>query len=70
MTRQAQERLLRMPDVIDQVGLNRTTIYKFIAEGRFPAPRKIGRVSVWSEQEVQQWIYDFLAQSTAVGTPA
>ncbi|WP_372606533.1 helix-turn-helix transcriptional regulator [Acidithiobacillus thiooxidans] len=31
-----------------------------MGKGPFPAPRKIGRASVWSSAEVQQWIEDIL----------
>ena len=57
---ETRRRFLRLPEVVDLVGINKTTIYKFISEGHFPAPRKIGRVSVWLEHEVQDWILAIL----------
>lgn len=46
--------LLRLPSVIDQVGLQRTAIYDRINDGLFPAPIKLGpRVSVWPAHEVE-----------------
>jgi prophage regulatory protein len=53
-----QPRLIRLPEVMNKVGLCRTSIYMLIAEGQFPAPRKLGRVSVWVEAEIDQWISD------------
>ncbi|WP_324260519.1 AlpA family transcriptional regulator [Altererythrobacter sp. H2] len=51
------ERLLRLPDVIERVGLKRTAIYQRAKEGRFPKPRSLGtRCTVWVESEVDEWI--------------
>lgn len=42
---------------MDSTGLARSTVYKFIAEGRFPKPVKLGaRMVAWVESEVQEWI--------------
>ncbi|ENC9895362.1 helix-turn-helix transcriptional regulator [Pseudomonas aeruginosa] len=50
-------RILRLKDVIDTTGLSRSTIYKYIAEGRFPAPISLGdRCSGFLENEVFDWI--------------
>jgi len=53
-------RLMRLPEVMSMVALRRSSIYGLIGKGPFPAPRKIGRASVWSSAEAQQWIEDFL----------
>lgn len=46
-------KLLRLPAVIDRVGIKRTSIYKRIKEGKFPAPIKLSEnVSVWPSCEV------------------
>lgn len=50
------DRFLRLPDVQSAVGLRRAMIYRTIAEGRFPRPTKLGRISAWSENEVLAWI--------------
>ena len=45
--------LLRLPGVIERVGLRRTAIYDRINQGLFPAPVKLGpRASVWPAHEV------------------
>jgi len=50
-------RLLRLPDVMDRVGLRRAAIYKLVSDGRFPEPVRIGaRAVAWVESEVQEWI--------------
>jgi prophage regulatory protein len=50
-------KILRLPDVIDRVGLARSSIYAFVSEGRFPAPVKIGTRAVgWLDTDIDQWI--------------
>ena len=48
------ERLLRLPEVISQTGLNRNSIYQI---EDFPKPIKIGaRATAWVQSEIQLWI--------------
>lgn len=50
-------RLLRLPEVIDRVGLRRSAIYQRMSEGRFPRSRSLGpKCTVWVEAEVEEWI--------------
>ncbi|GAA0655792.1 AlpA family transcriptional regulator [Rheinheimera tangshanensis] len=52
-------KLIKLKAVMDCTGLARSTVYKFIAEGRFPKPVKLGvRMVAWVESEIQQWILD------------
>jgi prophage regulatory protein len=47
---------LRMSMVIRQTGLGRSTIYRLMAEQRFPrAVRLAGRAVGWRAADVQQW---------------
>jgi len=49
--------LLRLPAVLQITGLSRSTIYKLMSEGDFPAARKLTRRSVaWISADVAQWI--------------
>lgn len=51
------KQLLRMPDVIVQVALSKSQIYKLIKEGSFPKPIKVGsRVSAWVSEDIGRWI--------------
>ena len=50
------QRIIRLPEVRNLVGLGRTAIYGKIKIGDFPKPVKLGRVSGWVESEVQAWI--------------
>jgi prophage regulatory protein len=50
-------RILRLKDVIDQTGLARSTIYKYIEANSFPKPVSLGGRSVgWVESEIEEWI--------------
>lgn len=50
------DRLLRMKQVEDKVGMKKTVIYEWVKAGTFPKPIKLGSASVWQESEVQDWI--------------
>ena len=48
-------RILRLPAVIERVGLCRAAIYKAVADGRFPAPVPLAsgcRARGWLEHEI------------------
>jgi len=50
-------KFLRLPSVIDKVGLSRSQIYKLIQRGDFPKPVKIGpKISVWIEEKLEMWM--------------
>jgi prophage regulatory protein len=50
-------RLLRLPEVMDRVGLRRSAIYQRMSEGRFPKSRSLGpKCAVWLEAEINAWI--------------
>ena len=49
-------RLLRLPEVMQRVGLKRSAIYQRMAEGRFPKSRSLGaKCAVWVEAEIEEW---------------
>ncbi len=53
--------ILKLPAVIHKTGLSRSTIYRWISEGRFPAPLKLGtgsdvRASGWIEEEIENFL--------------
>lgn len=63
-TTNTPERLLRLPQVLDLVPLGKSTIWKMVAEQRFPAPLKLSsRCTVWKERDVRDWI-DSLSATT------
>lgn len=52
-----QHKVLRLPAVIDRVGLGRASIYAYMERGDFPRPIKIGdRAVAWRESDVNAWL--------------
>jgi excisionase family DNA binding protein len=50
------KRLIRLAEVATMLGIGRSTIYKYIGEGTFPAPIKVGFRSVrWKLTDVLAW---------------
>lgn len=50
-------RLIRLPEVQHRVGLGRSTIYRWMSEGKFPKPVQLGGYAVaWAEDELEAWI--------------
>ena len=52
------ERILRAGDVVRIVGFSRTTLWRRVKVGEFPAPIQLGsRHTVgWYEREVTEWL--------------
>lgn len=51
-----QKQLLDVQDVKALTGFSVTTIYKYVKEGTFPQPRKIGRSTRWKLADVLAFI--------------
>jgi len=51
-----ENHLLSLPAVEQAVGLGSSSIYKLIAEGRFPAQIKIGNRSLWRRVDIARWV--------------
>ena len=50
---------LRMPSVIRMTGPGRSTIYRLIAENKFPSPVKLAsRAVAWRRVDLDQWSDD------------
>lgn len=51
------DRIIRFNTVRDRTGLSRSTIYRKIAEGTFPAQLKISTNGAgWKESDIDRWI--------------
>ena len=60
-------KVLRLPDVMDRVGLGSSFIYLLIQRGDFPKPVHLGKRAVgWPEAEVNAWLGERLAQRVQV----
>ncbi len=50
-------RILRMPEVLERVGLSRSTVWRLAQADQFPKPVKLGGRAVgWIEEEIDAWI--------------
>ena len=50
---------LRLPSVVRRTGLARSTIYRLIAERKFPCPVKLaGRAVGWRRSDLDRWSED------------
>ncbi|MER9187080.1 helix-turn-helix transcriptional regulator [Mesorhizobium australicum] len=59
------DRIIRLRTVLDRTGLSRSTIYRKIAEGTFPAQIKISvNGAGWRESDINRWIDSPLAWRT------
>ena len=48
----------RLPEVLRQTGLSRSTVYEMIARGEFPRQVQLGRRAVgWIAEDVVQWVH-------------
>ncbi|MEZ2330642.1 helix-turn-helix transcriptional regulator [Mesorhizobium sp. RCC_202] len=53
------DRIIRLKTVLARTGLSRSTLYRKIAEGAFPAQIKISiNGAGWRESDVNRWIAD------------
>ena len=53
-----KDRLLRLPQVMELTGLAKSTVWKWVSEGRLPKPTKLSkRVSVWKESDIMAYIH-------------
>ena len=54
------ERIMRIPEVVEVTGLSRTTIWRRVKSGDFPAPVRLGNLATrsvgWRESEIRKWI--------------
>jgi prophage regulatory protein len=65
VSRLSKERLIRIKEVLSTIGLGKTTLYALMKEGDFPAPRRVGKLSLWVESEVQAWIAEIANPPTS-----
>jgi prophage regulatory protein len=55
-SRQGHDRLVRLPEVLQRVGVGKSALYGLVRAKSFPIPVKIGRISAWPESEVAQFV--------------
>jgi prophage regulatory protein len=51
------ERIIRLRTVLDRTGLSRSTLYRKIADGTFPAQLRISiQGAGWRESDIDRWV--------------
>ena len=54
------DRIMRIPEVTEVTGLSKTTIWRRVKSGDFPAPLRLGSLSTrsvgWRFSDVQTWL--------------
>jgi prophage regulatory protein len=54
---QSPLRILRLPEVVERVGLKRASIYQHMGQGSFPKSISLGpRAIGWIESEIEAWL--------------
>ena len=62
-------RYLRLPEVVDRTGVSRSTIYKLMAQGKFPKSRRLtSRTVGWGDAEIAAWMDTRKAAPPEIGT--
>lgn len=58
------QNLLRLPAVLQRVGLSRSSLYSLVSTGEFPRSIRIGKRSVaWLETDISDWIDERVTES-------
>lgn len=58
-------RLLRIEQVLELVPFARSSLYRSIKAGEFPAPVKHGGMSLWCNEEIRVWKRKLMASRSA-----
>ena len=52
-------KIIKLPEVMEITTLSRASIYRLIADGKFPKQVKLStRACAWAEQDVLDWLND------------
>ena len=62
---ESKKRLVRPDQVLEMLGVSRVTLWKYIKDGKFPAPIKIGASRFWGEAEVNEWFSRAVSRKSA-----
>ena len=52
--------LRQAPDGSRIVPVSKPTLYRMVAAGTFPRPHRLGKRSVWSDEDITQWREQFM----------
>jgi prophage regulatory protein len=49
--------LLTLAEVAARLRISKSTVYRLLAENRFPQPRRLSRARVvWAEADIEAWL--------------
>ena len=54
--------LMRLPDVLRRIPVSKSTYWAGARAGHFPRPRHIGRIAVWSKEDVDAFVMSIIAE--------
>lgn len=55
-------KFIKLKEVMAMTGLGRSSVYKFMNEGRFPGSVKLDKRGVrWVEHEIEEWMMEKIA---------
>ena len=51
-------KVLRRADVLELLGIRPVTLYRWVKDGKFPAPMHLGagRIIAWRKADVEAWL--------------
>ena len=53
------ERIVRMEELLRRLQISRATVYRWLDEGRFPRPVRLGERTIgWKESSLAGWLAD------------
>ena len=51
------DRLIRLPELLSLVGVSRATAYRYLANGKLPAPIRLSsRCIAWKASTINEWM--------------
>ena len=61
----APTKVLRLPKVLEKIGISRSQLYRLINQGEFPKQYHLSiRTAVWNEAEIDAWLLQKMKGAT------
>lgn len=65
------DKILRPREVVVRTGHSRTTLWRKVKAGKFPAPKELGPNSIgWLESDIDTWLANLPTRTYGVGDGA
>lgn len=59
------DKLFKVSELSETLNIAEATVWRWIADGKFPKPTKLGRASRWRQSVIEQWLEDQEAKADA-----